>query len=73
MAFVLTATGVPTSNKEGTVICEIDGWVLGGVQFGVLFEVLVMARGYFCKTDDRVLGHAAWIGVLAQDLCWGAW
>ena len=40
-----------TSNKEGTVICEIDGWVLGGVLFwgagdGMLhaamqFEVLV--------------------------------
>ena len=32
--------GVLTSNKEGNVICEIDGWVLGGMQFGVLLRVL---------------------------------
>ena len=31
----LKAIGVLTSNKEGKVICEIDGLVLGGVQFGV--------------------------------------
>ena len=34
----LSAIGVLTSN-EGTVICEIDGLVLGGVQFGVLVYV----------------------------------
>ena len=32
----IKAIGVLTSNKEGEVICEIDGLVLGGVQFGVL-------------------------------------
>ena len=55
------------SSKEGTLICEMDGWMLGGVHFGVLvqvlfgvlFEVLVMARGHSCD-------HAAWAGVLAQ-------
>ena len=36
--------GVPIFNKEGNVICEIDGRVLEGMQFGVLFEVLVAAR-----------------------------
>ena len=30
----LKAIGVLTSSKEGKVICQIDGWVLGGVQFG---------------------------------------
>ena len=32
----LKAIGVLTSNKEGEVICEIDGLVLRGVQFRVL-------------------------------------
>ena len=32
----LKAIGVLTSNKEGRVICKIEGWVLGGMQFGVL-------------------------------------
>ena len=35
----LKAIGVLTSNKEGKVIFEIDGWVLGGMQFE--FGVLV--------------------------------
>ena len=32
------------------MICEIDGWVLGGVQFGVLvlFEVLVIGAFGCC-------------------------
>ena len=34
------------------MICEIEGRVLGGMQFGVLVEVL------FCELDGRVLGHA---------------
>ena len=29
---LLNAIGVLSSTKEGKVICEIDGWVLGGVQ-----------------------------------------
>ena len=32
------------------MICEIEGRVLGGMQFGVLVEVLV------CELDGRVLG-----------------
>ena len=32
------------------MICEIEGRVLGGMQFGVLVEVL------FCELDGRVLG-----------------
>ena len=31
-------------------VCEIDGRVLAGTQFGVLGEVL------FCESDGRVLG-----------------
>ena len=27
--------GVVSSYEEGNMICEIDGWVLGGMQFGV--------------------------------------
>ena len=38
--FLLKAIGVLTSNKEGTIICEIEGRVLGDMQFGVLVEVL---------------------------------
>ena len=38
---------VPTSNKERKVICEIDGWVLGGVQFGMLAQVLFW--GPWCR------------------------
>ena len=30
-----------TSNKQEKVICEIDGWVLRGMQFGVLEQVLL--------------------------------
>ena len=60
----LKATGVLTSNIEGNMICEIDGWVLGGVQFGVLlyvlfgvlFELLTTARARFCRIDSGVLG-----------------
>ena len=32
------------------MICEIEDRVLGGMQFGVLVEVL------FCELDGRVLG-----------------
>ena len=32
------------------LFCELDGWVLGGMQFGVLVEVL------FCELDGWVLG-----------------
>ena len=32
------------------LFCEIDGWVLGGMRFGVLVEVL------FCEIDGQVLG-----------------
>ena len=45
------------------MICEIDGLVLRGVQFGVLvladwvlFEVLMAVRAHLFKIDGRVLG-----------------
>ena len=45
------------------MICEIDGLVLRGVQFGVLvladwvlFEVLMAVRAHLFKIDCRVLG-----------------
>ena len=44
---------------------ELDGRVLGGMQFGVLFEVLVMAQAHFCKIDGRMQ-----FGELMQ-LFWG--
>ena len=52
------------------MICEIDGCVLGVVQFGVslqvlfgvLFEVLVMVRGHFAKLTAGCSG----MPVLAQ-------
>ena len=33
------------SNKEGNAICEIDDWVLRGMQFGVLVQVLFRGAG----------------------------
>ena len=36
----LKAIGVQTSNKDGKGCYEIDGWALGGMQFGVLVLVL---------------------------------
>ena len=53
------------------MICEIDCRVLGGMQFGVLFEVLVAVRAQFCEIDDRVLWGRQF-GVLVQVLFWGA-
>ena len=44
---------------------ELAGRVLGGMQFGVLFEVLVMAQAHSCKIDGRMQ-----FGVLMQ-LFWG--
>ena len=41
------------------LLCEIDGRVLGGTQFGVLVEVL------FCEIDGRVLGGMQF-GVLVE-------
>ena len=42
------------------MICEIDGRVLGGMQFGVLVQVLlelaVAVWARFCKIEGRVLG-----------------
>ena len=56
----LKAIEVLTSNIEGKMFCEIDGWVLRGVQFGVLFgvlfELLVTVRVHFCNIDGGVLG-----------------
>ena len=41
-------------------MCEIDGWVLGGMPFGVLVHVLFWVMGtvraHFCEIDSRVLG-----------------
>ena len=55
------------------MICKIDGWVLGGVQFGELVQVLIQvpvtAWAHFYKIDGRVQRYAAW--VLAQVLFWG--
>ena len=64
------------------MICEIDGRVLGGMQFGgagavlgcwlalVLFEVLVTVWAHFCKNDGRVLGGMQF-GALAGSCCGG--
>ena len=41
------------------LFCELDGWVLGGMQFGVLVEVL------FCELDGWVLGGMQF-GVLVE-------
>ena len=49
------------------MICEIDGLVLRGVQFGVLFEVLMAVRAHLFKIDGRVLGGMQF-GVLVQVL-----
>ena len=44
------------------LFCEIDGRVLGGMQFGVLVEVLVEVL--FCESDGPgwpgARGHAVW-------------
>ena len=56
-AFLEVGNGLPQKkgilafNEEGKVICEIDGWVLGGMQFGVLVQVLFWVRGVgaFCE------------------------
>ena len=63
---------------------KIDGRVLGGMQLGVLVQVLfcgvpargvlfgvlfrVMARGHFCSIDGRVLLRAFFGGVLLEVL-----
>ena len=52
------------------MICEIDGLVLGGVQFGVLFEVLMAVRAHLFKIDGGVL-EGMQCGVLVQVLFWG--
>ena len=55
----LKAIGVLTSNKEGKVICEIDGCLLGGMQLGCCrcsFGVLVTVRAHFGNIDGRVPG-----------------
>ena len=59
----LKAIGVLTSNKEGKVICEIAGRVLGGMQFGVLVEVL------FCELDGRALGGVQFAVLVEVPLC----
>ena len=78
--------GVLTSNKEGTVICEIEGQVLGGMQFGVLVEVLffeldgrvlggmqfgVLVEVPLCKIDGQVLGGGAVLQARGH-VVWGA-
>ena len=50
------------------MICEIDGLVLG-VQFGVLFEVLMAVRAHLFKIDGRVL-EGMQCGVLVR-CCFG--
>ena len=52
------------------MICEIDGRMLGGMQFEMLFEVLVAVRAHFCEIDGRVLAHVVW--VLGLGPFWGA-
>ena len=48
------------------MIFEIDGRVLGGMQFGVLvqvlFELLVTVWARFGEIDGWVLEHAVWGG-----------
>ena len=41
---------IAESYRGSKVICEIEGRVLRGIQFGVLVEVL------FCESDGRALG-----------------
>ena len=45
---------VLTSNKEGNVICEIDGWVLGGRAVGGAGAGAVLTTGGFeqCRRND---------------------
>ena len=58
--------GLLTSNKEGKVICEIDGWVLGGVQFGALLQELFWdavwgaCRRTFARLTAGCSGSAVW-------------
>ena len=67
----LKAIGVLTSNKEGKVICEIDGWMLRGMQLGALVQVLFGGLGdsqvCFCEIDGKILG-----GMQFGDSCAGA-
>ena len=65
--FFVFPIGVLTSNKEGKVICEIEGRVLGGMQFGVLVQVLRRVWAHICKIQGRVLGCMQF-GVLVQVL-----
>ena len=51
--------GVLTSNKDGKVLCENDGWVLRGMQIGVLVRVL-----FWCAGDGA--------GAVLQALFWVA-
>ena len=48
------------------VLCESDGRALGGMQFGVLVEVLL------CENDGRVLGGMQF-GVLVEVLLCESW
>ena len=40
--------------------CEIDGRVLGGMQLGVLVQVLFEALAHCCKIGGRVRGDVVW-------------
>ena len=68
---------MPTSNEEEEVICEIDGLVLGSVQFGVLvwvligvlFEALMAVRAHLFKIDGRVIGGMQ-LELLVQVVFW---
>ena len=57
------------------MICEIAGWVPGGMQFGVLvlvlFELLVMARAHFIWIDGRVTACSLGAGAGAVLGCAG--
>ena len=59
------------------MICEIDGWVLEGMQFGVLVRMTFVggaddrrSLARLCESDGGVLGRLQ-CGMLAQLLLWG--
>ena len=62
------------------MICEIDGLVLGSVQFGVLvwvligvlFEALMAVQAHLFKIDGGVLGGMQ-LGLLVQVVFWDVW
>ena len=67
----LKAIGVLPCNEEGKVICEIDGLVPGGVQFGVLVQVLFWGVARIFALCWRAGGNEVW-GAAADGAADGA-